>query len=256
MSKRVKYREDKDSAGERFGKLIVLEIYYVDGDKKRHARCKCLCDCGIEKSGIALRLLRSKDIASCGCNARGENCKIGKLKFRDLTGQIFERITVLEKSQRKNKCGHYYWKCQCICGTVKEIDGASLRRGSTVICGCYHQEIYDNNRSVLHSSPENIRQRKYIEYYKWKDDCNNRDSKTCQICKCKNNIRVHHKFNYADFPDQRTNIDNGVCLCKNCHVSFHKRYGERYNTPEQYEEFKIDWLRNNNVQKSERVDLI
>ena len=31
---------------------------------------------------------------------------------------------------------HYYWKCQCDCGTITNIKGDSLRSGNTKSCGC------------------------------------------------------------------------------------------------------------------------
>ena len=44
----------------------------------------------------------------------------------DLTGQKFDKLTVLEKAPSRAK--HVYWKCKCDCGTICEISGESLRR--------------------------------------------------------------------------------------------------------------------------------
>ena len=48
---------------------------------------------------------------------------------------------------------------------------------------------------------------------------------------------VHHINNFADFPELRTAIDNGITLSKKAHQDFHKIYGVRNNTKEQLEEF-------------------
>lgn len=55
----------------------------------------------------------------------------------DLTGQIFNRLTVIEKDTSR-KGG--YWICQCECGNKKSIAGRHLRSGVTKSCGCLQRE--------------------------------------------------------------------------------------------------------------------
>lgn len=67
-----------------------------------------------------------------------------------------------------------------------------------------------------------------------------RDNYTCQCCGEKgngHNLNAHHINGYNWDKDNRTNIDNGICLCKDCHSKFHKIYGRGYNTLKQLEEF-------------------
>lgn len=54
--------------------------------------------------------------------------------FIDLTGQRFERWTVLTKASTKNRS--IQWGCICDCGTEKIVAGASLRTGNSKSCGC------------------------------------------------------------------------------------------------------------------------
>ena len=52
---------------------------------------------------------------------------------KNLTGQIFGKLTVLEKAPPRNK--HVYWKCKCECGNVLEVQADALNRGKTKSCG-------------------------------------------------------------------------------------------------------------------------
>lgn len=49
-------------------------------------------------------------------------------------------MDIIGKSTRKNSRGELFWVCRCDCGTVKEIDGGCLRRGTTRSCGCLFRE--------------------------------------------------------------------------------------------------------------------
>jgi hypothetical protein len=58
---------------------------------------------------------------------------------RDLTGLRFGRLTVLARAHRDTS-SKVHWLCRCDCGTVKTTNGAGLRLGSTVSCGCFNAE--------------------------------------------------------------------------------------------------------------------
>lgn len=74
---------------------------------------------------------------------------------------------------------------------------------------------------------------------KWRREVYFRDDFTCQSCfdKNKNNLNAHHLNGYHWDKENRFNIDNGVTLCEECHEDFHKKYGKRNNTKEQFEEY-------------------
>jgi hypothetical protein len=74
----------------------------------------------------------------------------------------------------------------------------------------------------------------------WKKLIKKKDKNTCQICfrnNLKTKIVVHHKDSYADNPDKRTDINNGIVLCEDCHKEFHHIYGTRHNTRKQLDQF-------------------
>jgi len=57
------------------------------------------------------------------------------MAITDLTGQVFNSLTVLRLAGRSNR-GLNSWVCRCICGVIKTIQQSHLRSGSTKSCGC------------------------------------------------------------------------------------------------------------------------
>ncbi len=62
------------------------------------------------------------------------------MKRDDLTGQQFDRLTVLSFSH-KNDRGELYWNCRCTCGAEKAVKAGVLRSGKARSCGCLAREI-------------------------------------------------------------------------------------------------------------------
>ena len=65
-----------------------------------------------------------------------------------------------------------------------------------------------------------------------------RDYWTCQCCGYKGkNLNAHHLNGYDWDIEHRTDINNGITLCEDCHKLFHHIYGYGKNKKEQFEEF-------------------
>ena len=64
-------------------------------------------------------------------------------KFKDLSGQKFNKITVLKRVENRGKKS--YWLCSCECGKVWESAGQHLLSGKTQSCGCLSREKKWNN---------------------------------------------------------------------------------------------------------------
>lgn len=77
-------------------------------------------------------------------------------QVKDLTGQKFGRLAVLERAEDfvSPKTGRKQaaWKCQCDCGNVINVRGASLNSGSTRSCGCSRKKAKKEN--VEHLTPK------------------------------------------------------------------------------------------------------
>ena len=64
--------------------------------------------------------------------------------FKDLTGQRFGRLVVVERAEDYvSPSGHHLvkWHCKCDCGNEIDTVTASLKLGKTTSCGCYRNEI-------------------------------------------------------------------------------------------------------------------
>ena len=70
--------------------------------------------------------------------------------FKDLTGIVFERLTVLSRDYGNTKKG-IYWLCQCdcICQTVISVISGSLVSGNTKSCGCLQKEKIINLNKLI-----------------------------------------------------------------------------------------------------------
>lgn len=94
------------------------------------------------------------------------------------------------------------------------------------------------NKGLGNKTPENKRIWHSIEMRLWRESVFSRDNWTCKKCLIKGGtLRPHHIKNFAEYPELRLAIDNGITLCDLCHRTFHKKYKNRHNTREQLQEF-------------------
>jgi len=91
---------------------------------------------------------------------------------------------------------------------------------------------------------DRIIERNLAENVEWIKKVLKRDNYKCQCCgnKTSGNLNVHHLEGYHWCKELRFEVSNGVTLCKDCHKEFHRLFGTKWNTSEQFYIF----LRNNN----------
>lgn len=80
----------------------------------------------------------------------------------DLAGQVFGRLTAVERDHSRK--GAAYWKCDCECGNDTTVSSASLRSGNTRSCGCLRRE-----ETIARSTTHGLKPRSVISptYNSW-----------------------------------------------------------------------------------------
>ena len=124
----------KDNTGKRFGNMIVLKDSGLRQNRK--VVWTCQCDCG-EIFNTRSDHINSGKTISCPKCAQQKNLKKLLEKNKNLVviqpGDQYEHLTVIERIEKKSSSGCWYWKCQCDCGKITEIDTAHW--GKTASCG-------------------------------------------------------------------------------------------------------------------------
>jgi hypothetical protein len=143
----------------------------------------------------------------------------------DLTGEKFNKLTVLELSRIIPK--RSYWKCLCECGNEKIVRADSLKDGSIKSCGCLKKEqdkinldtrTHNQTRTKLYKAWCNMKRRCYdknnIGY-------NNYGGRGIQICnEWKNSFISFKEWAYSNGYKDDLTIDridvNGNYTPNNC----------------------------------------
>lgn len=189
-------------------------------------------------------------------------------KICDWCGQPFER----DASTFENK-KHFYCSRECS-GKHQSVlyRGENSHRFNSVVIRCDNcgeeflrvksqVEKYDYNyctkeckyehQSIIQSGENHPRYnpnltiedremaRKYQEYYEWRFKVFERDKFTCVKCGFDggHTLNAHHIENYMENTDLRTDINNGITFCEECHREFHKKYGYKNNNKNQIKEY-------------------
>jgi len=90
----------------------------------------------------------------------------------NLTGQRFERLRVLAKTEKRSR-GSVVWLCCCDCGNYTEVASGNLRSGHTKSCGCLQKEAA-TKVAITHSHTSNgATTKEYRIWYSMKNRCIN-----------------------------------------------------------------------------------
>lgn len=126
----------RNLSGQVFGRLLAVDVSPKRISNKR--TWQCLCECGNIIDAHTDHLLSGRS-ASCGCLRRELT---SRRAMKDLTGQVFGKLTVLEPSRQvrtKSGISKFVWRCLCECGASALVRSCNLLDGKTKSCGCLNR---------------------------------------------------------------------------------------------------------------------
>lgn len=232
-----------DMQGRRFGKLTVIQ----DSLERTNSGCikwKCECECGNFKN-VDGRSLRNGSTQSCGCLQRKRQSDLAIERNSRLKDKIFGQLKVTEVLPMDEYGRSYVW-CLCSCGKGIKVRVDGLLNGHTKSCGCYKTNLLKhrsgkNSPSYKSSITDEERIFKRTlnkdKLNSWRKKIFERDDYKCAVCNQNGYLHAHHLDGYHWCKDKRYDLNNGVTLCKDHHFNFHKQYGYKNNTKEQFEEY-------------------
>jgi len=99
-----------------------------------------------------------------------------------------------------------------------------IERDPTSVAG---GKVVEYNRGYCVIDKHNAQRKEAAKLFRWAEDVKHRDGGMCQRRNCYStqNLNAHHKDNKRDYPIKRFDVNNGVTLCRSCHIEFHRKFG-------------------------------
>lgn len=103
------------------------------------------------------------------------------MKLKDLVGEKFNKLHVVEKCKNKGKDTHAVWLCLCDCGNFVEVRSNDLISGKQKSCGCLKTERIIK---IGKSNAIDISNRKFGKLTVIEADKKRKSKYTYWICEC------------------------------------------------------------------------
>lgn len=219
---KLTYRYVKRYFEERGCKL--LEENYINNRTKMRYRCNCwniskITFCGFQQGNR--------------CNKCGtKRCaKKKRHTYEHIYNYFKEQGCELLEKDYTNALTKMRYKCNCGSkSTITFADFSSDRRCKK--CGIEKRTGHNNHNYNPNLTDEDRKNRRLIKGYdQWVKDVYKKNNYTCQKCGCnsnrKNRLNAHHIDGYAENPNIRLDLNNGITFCQKCHMGFHYIYGKK-----------------------------
>ena len=141
--------------------------------------------------------------------------------FRDLTGKVFTRLTVLEYVGRGPNW-NAQWACRCVCGNEIIALGTTLTGGRKKSCGCLPRELssarqktHGQGGSPTYNSWHDMMRRCYVSHNKTFPNYGGRGISVCERWHMFENFLEDMGERPSDKTLERTDNDGDYCP-ENC----------------------------------------
>lgn len=197
-----------------------------------------------------------KNNINCKCDVCGKDISVPKNQYDNSTHHYCSKeckykgnSLFYSGTNSPNYSEATYTSVPCTyCGKPTKVMASQLNRSERHFCSkdCQNKWQSENVRGINHpnynpdiSLFDRTINRNYTEYWDWRKNVYLRDNFTCQCCGDNkgHNLVAHHILNYSEYKELRTDINNGITLCADCHKAFHKKYGVKHNNINQLDTF-------------------
>jgi hypothetical protein len=230
----------------------LLEDVYISNDTPM----KFLCKCGNEDVKTYSGFIKTGQCKVCNRKnssiIRGYNYNFVDSYFKQHGCVLLEKeyISCKRKLKYLAKCGH-----------IDYVTLDSFMSNKYFVCQDCAKQLnsgknnYNWKGGTYNSESEAFR--KSYEFKQWQIGVFKRDNYICQCCNKKKSgeLNSHHLDGYNWCIEKRTDINNGVTLCGDCHIDFHQKYGYGNNTKEQFEEW-LDACQTIAILTDDKVEMI
>lgn len=218
--------------------IEILDNEYVNSKTKLNCKCK---KCNNIWTASYDRLYQKRGCPKCSVGKRADK---KRQKIKDIKKKLHTINPDIIILDNKYTNTHTKMKCKCKkCDYIWESKWSNLISGrGCKKCGIKRRSgVNSHNYNPSLSAKERTMNRSQLNgnyISQWRKKVFERDNFTCQVCYQRgNDLNAHHLYSYHSHPDERFNVKNGVTLCVHHHKDFHKKFGYRNNTKEQFEEY-------------------
>jgi hypothetical protein len=127
-------------------------------------------------------------------------------------------------------------------GSIPYNKGVEMSLEQKIKLSCTNRDINLEDFDDF-TMPESKRERCKFKTSGLREQCFEKADYTCDITGKKGcELNAHHLESWHSNEELRYDIDNLVCISKEMHDEFHRVYGRKNNTKEQYEKFKRSYF--------------